>query len=152
MHYFSDMPSLLKAVLAYRDESDIAALIDDDPEVTVDDLIVRALTYYSQRPDEVARFDALEREALDPDHPAYEYFVRRDESNFELMRPFVEREFADPEAVLRMLRIVMDGLRLSWIRNPELDRLAEWRAIREFVFAGYARRQLASADAGTALN
>ena len=152
MHYFPDMPSLLQAVLSYRDESDIAAFTADDSDASVDDLIERALSYYAQRPDEVARFDALEREALDPNHPAHDYFVRRDERNFELMKPFVEREFADPEAVLRMLRIVVDGLRLSWIRDPQLDRLAEWRAIRGFVFAGCVRRTPAHADSGPALS
>jgi AcrR family transcriptional regulator len=120
MHYFPDMPSLLEAVLAHRDDVDIAAIVDatrDDH--TLVEVFDGAMAYYADRTEETRRFDALEAEALDPNHPAHEWFEARNRRNFELLRPYVEREFEEPETAMRLLRYLMDGLRLSWIRRPD---------------------------------
>ena len=75
MHYFPDMQTLLAAVLDARDEEDLAALrLPKQPDARLLDLIDSALAYYAQRPAKVAQFDTLEIEALDPQHPAHDYF------------------------------------------------------------------------------
>lgn len=120
MHYFPDMPTLLEAVLAHRDEIDIAAINDGasySPHFT--DFIDAATRYYADRAEEMSRFDALEVEALDPLHPAHAWFATRNERNLELVRPAVEREFENPDRVVQLIRYLIDGIRLSWMRNPE---------------------------------
>jgi AcrR family transcriptional regulator len=148
MHYFPDMRTLLEAVLAHRDEQDLAAigLSAEGDQPPLGEMIERGLRYYEGRPDETRSFDALEIEALDPTHPAHEFFVHRDERNIELLRPYVEREFADPDAAMRMLRIVFDGLWLRWIREPDVDHLASWREVEPLVFAGLERRVPGQSD------
>lgn len=150
MHYFPDMESLLHAVLERRDELDLTAILDQAPaDVGLLGIIDTAIDYYSERRGESARFDALEAEALDPAHPAHDYFVRRDDRNFARLRPIVEREYDDPDSVARILRLVFDGLRVRWVRrdSPGTMRdspgtmLADWQAIRGPLFDGFARAQ-----------
>ncbi|RZU66141.1 TetR family transcriptional regulator [Microterricola gilva] len=120
MHYFPDMHTLLEAVLAHRDEIDLAAIQDGtSPSPQFTDFIDAATRYYSDRAEEMSRFDALEVEALDPQHPAHDWFATRNERNLELVRPAVEREFENPDRVIQLLRYLIDGIRLSWMRNPE---------------------------------
>jgi len=148
MHYFPDMPTLLKAVLAHRDEVDIAAISGaggEDDERTVTELIDAAAAYYADRLAEIRRFDALEAEALDPNHPAHAWFAERNRRNLELLRPAVEREFDDPDTVMRLLRYVIDGVRLSWMHAPgEIDFTADWTAVRSLLDHGLPGRVAAS--------
>src|SRR3954468_6884682 len=60
MHHFPDMPSLLNAVLAHRDEVDLAAITSRQTDVSgIEDIIEGALNYYEQAGDVTRRFDAL---------------------------------------------------------------------------------------------
>ncbi|MBS1908142.1 MAG: TetR/AcrR family transcriptional regulator [Actinobacteria bacterium] len=133
MHYFPDMPTLLAAVLDHRDEVDFAAFFPADrDDVTLAELMERGRDYYAGHPSDTGRFDALESEALDPTHPAHDYFTKRNERTIERMRPQVEREFEDPDEVLRILGLVLDGLRIKRLRAPEVHRDdddADWRAM-----------------------
>lgn len=135
MHYFPEMQTLLAAVLDARDEEDLAALrLPKQPDARLLDLIDSALAYYAQRPAKVAQFDTLEIEALDPQHPAHDYFVARNERTFELMTAAIEREFDDPVAAAKLIRLLFDGMRLHALRDPESgSMLVQWQAIREVV-------------------
>ena len=143
MHYFPDMPTLLEAVLAHRDEADIVAITGaDGEERTVGELIEAAAAYYADRLAEVRRFDALEAEALDPSHPAHAWFTERNRRNLELLRPAVEREFDDPDTVMRLLRYVIDGVRLSWMQAPgDIDFVADWTAVGALLDHGLPGRR-----------
>ena len=138
MHYFPDIPSLLEAVLDRRDEADLAAILEErGPDPTLLDVLDAARVYYADRETEARNFDALEAEALDPSHPAHGYFARRAERAFLQLRPYIEREFEQPEKVETVVRLLIDGARLSRLRSSapgtagELD--AEWAAIREVI-------------------
>ena len=142
MHHFPDLHSLLEAVLAHRDEADLAEIAaEQSGDARLEDVIENALLYYERAEDITRRFDALEAEAIDPGHPAHRYYLDRDARNFERIRPFVEREFEDPERVFLVLRAVFDGLRFRRLRDPEhVDLRAEWHAIRDTVLGSLDRR------------
>jgi len=144
MHYFADMPSLLHAVLAHRDEVDIAEIIGQQPgSATLDDVVEAAFEYYQRAGETTLRFDALEAEAVDPTHPAHAYYLERDERSFAQMRPVIEREFEEPEQVLAVLRVVFDGIRFRRLRNPEhVNLLQEWLRVREPVLASFRRKAM----------
>jgi len=146
MHYFADMPSLLTAVLAHRDEVDIAAIVEDQLEsATLDDIVAAAFDYYQRAGDATLRFDALEAEAVDPTHPAHAYYLERDERSFAQMRPVIEREFDEPDQAFALLRVVFDGIRFRRLRDPErVDLLQEWRRVREPVLASLGRKRVAA--------
>jgi hypothetical protein len=130
------MPSLLHAVLADRDKGGIEAITAGlGADATLEDVIEAGLAFYAD--DAGARsFDALEAEAVDPSHPAHQYFVDRDDRVFMAIRPIVEREFQDPDRLLRLLRAVIDGLRLRRMRDPDnFDWRTEWSAVRDAVYA-----------------
>jgi AcrR family transcriptional regulator len=145
MHYFADMPSLLTAVLAHRDEVDIAEIIGRQPQsASLDDVVSAAFDYYERAGDTTLRFDALEAEAVDPAHPAHAYYVERDERSFAQMRPVIEREFEDPDQALALLRVVFDGIRFRRLRDPDnVDLMQEWLRIREPVLASLGRKRAA---------
>ncbi|MFD4407688.1 TetR/AcrR family transcriptional regulator [Nocardia sp. NPDC058499] len=117
MHYFPDMGSLLAAVLDRRDETDLAVIFDDAGNLPLLELFSTARGYYAARAGEAESFDALEAEALDPGHPAHDYFVRRNERTLERMRPRIEREFVNADHVLRLMGLLLDGIRLRHLRS-----------------------------------
>lgn len=142
IHHFPTMESLLEAVLEHRDETDMAAIATGDPtEHSLLELIDAAIEYYSARLDDARTFDALESEALDPNHPAHDWFVRRNARVVESLRPSIEREFADPDTAMRMLRYLLDGMRLNRTQNPEDSNFAvEAKAIYSLLEGGLERR------------
>ena len=72
---------------------------------------------------------------------AHAYYLERDTRNFERIRPFVEREFEDPESVFLLLRAVFDGLRFRSLRDPQrIDLRAEWHAVQDIVLSTLKRR------------
>ena len=146
MHYFADMPSLLSAVLALRDEVDIAAIIGAQGEsATLDDVVTAAFDYYQRAGDATLRFDALEAEAVDPTHPAHAYYLDRDERSFAELKHVIEREFENPVEAFALIRVVFDGIRFRRLRDPEnVDLMQEWLRVRETVLASLQRKSVAA--------
>jgi AcrR family transcriptional regulator len=133
MHYFPDLPSLLDAVLAHRDEVDLAQLAPDD-DASLIELLDAGVDYYAERAEETRRFDALEAEALDPSHPAHAYFATRDDRTYARLRPIIERQYDRPDDVLRLVRLLFDGMRLALLRDPEhADIRKTWASVRPLV-------------------
>jgi AcrR family transcriptional regulator len=125
IHHFPTMESLLEAVLEHRDETDMAAISAGDMTGRpLDELIDAAIAYYSERVDDQRVFDALESEALDPNHPAHDWFVERNARVIETLRPSIEREFADPDTAMRLFRYLLDGMRLNRAQNPDQPNFA----------------------------
>ncbi len=142
MHHFPDMPSLLRAVLERRDTVDLTAIMAAQPvDARLEDLIEAALRYYMSAGDRTRRYDALEAEAIDPTHPAHDFYLERDARTFELLRPALEHELADPDRAFAYLKVVFDGLRFRLLRDPEhVDIEREWHAIRDLVLGSIERR------------
>jgi AcrR family transcriptional regulator len=141
MHHFPDMPTLVVAVVEYREQRD-AALFEFDgpgPGVTrriLDDVIANIVA----RPKAAELFAIVEAQAIDPRHPGHEYFKARSERIVAEFSPIVGAEYANPEELLRQLIAIADGLQLNWLRDPEAFDLRErWRAIADPLLAAAAR-------------
>ncbi|MFD4420950.1 hypothetical protein ACFWN7_05545, partial [Agromyces sp. NPDC058484] len=64
------------------------------------------------------------------------------ERTFERIRPQIEREFENGDEVARVLRLLLDGIRVKRLREPETnwtDTDDDWRVIRKLL-DGYPRR------------
>ena len=71
----------------------------------------------------------LQAESLSPDHPAHEWWLRRDAITrafiADLLAPFVRQ----PDAVARQMLALMDGFCTQWLRDyPSRDVASEWDA------------------------
>lgn len=141
IHHFPTMEDLLEAVLEQRDETDMAAIgADDAAGRSLTELIDAAIAYYAERSEDQRMFDTLEAEALDPGHPAHEWYLRRNARVLEALRPAIEREFADPETAMRLLRYLIDGMRLSISRSSDPTEFAAGAtAIKSLLWHGLER-------------
>ena len=77
-----------------------------------------------------------EREALNPDHPAHDYFAEREERIVEVaanIRWHVP-EGVDAEQVLRSGFAMMDGAQLRWLRVPGRDLNEMWASCEDVLF------------------
>lgn len=146
MHYFPDMPILLTAVLDHRDQTELAPFLPpNEPSSSLLGLLEAARKYYAAHAESARSFDLLEIEALDPRHPAHDYYLKRNERSLERLRPQVEREYEEPDHVLRVLAILLDGTRVRRLRDPkttwaETDQ--DWRAMTRLLDS-FPRREAA---------
>jgi len=141
MHYFPDMPTLVVAVVAYREERDavLFEVSEPGPGVTralMDSVIDNIIA----RPKAAELFAIVEAQAIDPRHPGHEFFKLRVDSIIEEFVPIVAREYAEPVELLSQLGAVVDGLQLNWLREPDSFDLRErWCAIADLIFAAAKR-------------
>lgn len=86
-------------------------------------IVVRA----TGRP-ELLRFMAeLQVEALNPSHPAHQWWRRRDAVVMDLFSRLLGPHVEDPAAIARQLQAMMDGLCLRWLWTDQgFDVAAEW--------------------------
>ncbi|MGI5238195.1 TetR/AcrR family transcriptional regulator [Dactylosporangium sp. CA-139066] len=134
LHHVGSKDGLLIAVLEHRDAEDRRA-VGDPPPADVRALCAALVRRNATQPEIVRLFAVLAAESLAPDHPAHDYFARRQrtvlESLTELARPVAAR----PEALARQIVATMDGLQLQWLRAPdETDLVAMWEAAAESLF------------------
>lgn len=116
IRYFPTMGDLLAAVLQARDETEFPQIqIDDSCVIAAIDSIIE---YYAAHRSRARSFDVLEGEALNPAHPAHDYFAGRNRVGVELLRPLIDREFADPDGVSELLTLVLEGARLRALQHP----------------------------------
>lgn len=128
LHYFGSMQGLLAAVLAHRDEVDA----NDPPEVEVLATPESTRAFFRktvernlERPEIVRLYAVLGAEAIDPAHPAHEYFAHREQSAYDgLAQALVWK--SDPELAARELMSFWTGLERQWVMNPSVDFTAVW--------------------------
>jgi AcrR family transcriptional regulator len=135
LHHFGSKDGLLIAVLEHRDRLDEAALAEylseHLGEGRTPDLagVCEALVARNAQQREIVRLYAvLEAESLTPDHPAHDFFAERQRRTFALLSRWKPPD-ADSEALARHVLALLDGLQLQWLRDPEMDLLAAWRAV-----------------------
>src|SRR6478752_853227 len=104
MHYFPDMPTLVVAVVDYREQRDAALFEVSGPgpgvtrallDMVIDNIIAR--------PKAAELFAIVEAQAIDPRHPGHEYFKERTSRIIADFAPIVGAEYAEPELLLRRL-------------------------------------------------
>ncbi len=138
LHYFPSMTELLKGVLLQRDEQDYIALgsetVDEPTPERVRTFLDRVVARNLQQREVVRLYQVLAGEALDPTHPAHEYFSARARAAQEEMR----RQLAwkdDPETAAVELLAFWDGLEFSWVRDEDVDFMAIWNRFGDRFFA-----------------
>jgi AcrR family transcriptional regulator len=137
MHHFADLPTLLLAVLDYRDERDIAVVfpeVGDQPgsRALLDRIVARMAT----DPLAAQLFATLEAESLDPHHPAHDYFTERRESVVDALEKHLTGDFEEPYDAARLIVAILDGLQLHWLQDPEgFDLQAQWAVVADSLFA-----------------
>lgn len=129
IHHFGTKEALLEAVLAHREELDRPVR----EEIIRECGLVAGATEMMRRNSRlrgVIHLDArLAAEAIDPGHPAHDFFARRFESFVAAVVPQLELEVARgtvrpglPLAVVaRQLSALMDGLQVQWLYDPAVD-------------------------------
>jgi len=133
LYHFGSAEEILIAVLHRRDDENRTSLLGTIPPPESRSelgLFMRALVARNMQIPEVIRlYSVLSAEALDPDHPAYDYFRERRHESTALIRNLMLWE-SDSEAATLALEIimVMDGMQLAWLRDPSIDLLATWDA------------------------
>jgi hypothetical protein len=66
-------------------------------------------------------------EALDPAHPAHEYFGAREAMVLKAFATMVAPHVADPHSTARHIYALMDGLVLRWLRADQAFNIVrEW--------------------------
>ena len=156
-HYISSKDDLLNMVLSEgydtpdADEYNAvtAAVIDADghrvyyyPRYCLN--IVR---YNLQRPEMVQLYSVLNGEALNPTHPAHNFFIGRHMRNWEMIGSmnWILPESVDEERFYDLYTLAMsamDGLQYRWLGDDSLNLLEEWISISDIIFppsewAGY---------------
>lgn len=148
LHHVGTKDGLLVAVLDHRDHEDARVLAEilgvEFPEAgwAPDELVAVArerriglaqmcaavMARNAVQPEIVRLYSVLEGESLTPDHPAHEYFTRRQRitlDGFARLAP----SGVDRNALARHLLAVMDGLQLQWLRDPAVDLVVEWERV-----------------------
>lgn len=129
LHHFGTKENLFTEVLRYRDELDATSF--DRPDATLAE-VERSYLDVVQRnaeiPGLIELFARLGVEATDPDHPAHEFFTRRESAIRERIAETVsstlgnaERDDVDPDAVALIVMSVTDGLQQRWLLDPDVD-------------------------------
>ncbi|WP_426185761.1 TetR/AcrR family transcriptional regulator [Microbacterium sp. TWP3-1-2b2] len=135
LHHFGSKQKLLLEVLAYRDQADVAELVEKHipggPELFLH--LVRTAFANERRPGIVQAYTVLSNESVTDDHPARDFFEER----YTTLRREVSEAFhalcaqegvTEPDTVAAAsasILAVMDGLQLQWLLHPEIVELGE---------------------------
>ncbi len=135
MHYFEDLPTLLLAVLDYRDERDARDLHPPQGQlVSAKTVLSRVVARMASNPQEAQLFAVLEAESLDPTHPAHDYFKDRHARAVAGIQRVLEGACADPYGTSRRIIAILDGLQLHWLQDPQgFDLQEHWAQIADAI-------------------
>ncbi|WP_309127460.1 TetR/AcrR family transcriptional regulator [Microbacterium sp.] len=132
LHHFETKEKLLTEVLRLRDELDESGFAD--PTASLGDLeaaYLKVVERNARIPGMVELFTRLSVEATDPDHPAHDFFLRREADIGRRIAETVERHLderhrgaVEPDAVALLLLAATDGLQMRWLLDPEIDMTA----------------------------
>lgn len=141
-----DFPSkehLLLEVLERRDRMDEAALLLEEDEAATDPVAARAaMTRLVERNlgqrHLIQLYTVLAAEALDPAHPAHQYFRDRLRSTRAVLADRMLAWHPRPDAAAVELISFLDGLQLNWLREPGIDVRSQWADFADRFFLGRA--------------
>jgi AcrR family transcriptional regulator len=142
MHYFPDLPTLVVAVVEYRDRRDEGLWLDGEEwqgrSRELLDLIIENII---AKPKAAELFAIVEAQAIDPRHPGHEYFRERAELIAAWLEPILGAEYAHPGDLASQLTAIMDGLQINWLREQDsFDLRAHWKAIADAVLGAAERK------------
>jgi AcrR family transcriptional regulator len=139
LHYFVSKEDLLIAVLDRRDELDALAVAPDHTPATdaasSRALITRLVRRNATQPSIVQLYTVLNAEALDPGHPAHRYFAQRLEASRRALEVYAFPWHPESRRCAVQVLAFLDGLQVSWLRDPSIDLEAEWNAFADRLYA-----------------
>jgi len=136
LHHFPSMNDLLAAVLDHRDE------VDTEEAPTLEEIafpsstsayLRRAAERNLGRPELIRLYVILGAEAVDAAHPAHQYFLDREERNYDGFAQMLSWK-ANPLWAARELMAFWTGLERQWVMDPAVDFLAIWDNFAERFF------------------
>ncbi|UUU28474.1 TetR/AcrR family transcriptional regulator [Streptomyces sp. CA-210063] len=138
LHHFPSKDALLVAVLERRDELDLASVVGTlesapDPAAAralMTDVVQRNLTQRSI----LQLYAVLAAEALNPDHPAHTYFQTRLSDGRAMFEHYLLAWHPRPDLAAVELLSFLDGLQLHWLRDSDIDFLAQWELFADRFF------------------
>lgn len=135
LHHFGSKEKLLLEVLAYRDRTDVADLVEQHipggPELFLH--LVRTAFANAGRPGIVQAYTVLSAESVTDDHPSRAFFVNRYTTlRSELGEAFQElcaqEGVTDADSIAAAsaaILAVMDGLQMQWLLTPDTIELGD---------------------------
>ncbi|WP_307368289.1 TetR/AcrR family transcriptional regulator [Microbacterium sp. W4I4] len=130
-HHFGTKEAVLIEILRHRDEVDEVIAAPGGALPTDEAGVWRALDEQVRRNAErreiVQLYAILGAEALDPSHPAHDFFARRATVGRVTIADAARPWHPHPEGFAVEVLAIMDGLQLQWLRDPDLDLVALWR-------------------------
>jgi AcrR family transcriptional regulator len=136
LHHVVSKEQLLVDILSARDKKDsdaLTAALERKPDADVHDILDNVVRRNIAEPEFTRLFTVLSAEALDPSHPAHGWFSERLRRSVATLAPLLEAEGHRGEQTAVEILSYMDGLQLTWLRDPSLDMWALWRAFSERV-------------------
>lgn len=136
LHYVGSKEGLLDLVLSEMYDRDGLSIMADmvrEPRPLVAAMWRRVVALNGERPALVHMFSTLSAEAIDPAHPAHDYFVSRER---DIVATALNVHWSLPDGVdaRRLFEAgfsMMDGLQLRWLREPGRDLNAMWAACED---------------------
>ena len=131
LHYVGSKEGLLTAALDEVYDSETEDILTDmvrEPRPLIADMWRRIVAVNARRPLQVHMFSTLSAEAIDPNHPAHEYFANRELHNADtaLNIRWCTPEGVDTRRLLNAGFAMMDGVQLRWLPQlpvcPRTDR------------------------------
>jgi AcrR family transcriptional regulator len=128
LYYFPTKEALLAAVLERRDADDaVREQLNAPPGREVLRHWIALAKHNVAHPEIVELYSRLAAEAVTPDHPAHDYFVRHyriaRRSAYETFRVLDERgelrKGVDPRTAALTFMALSDGLQVQWLTKPD---------------------------------
>jgi AcrR family transcriptional regulator len=131
LYHFKSKEDLMIAVLEHRDEIDIRhtsqalgvsydEMWKEPVQYGLKEFCHVAMERNSQQIEIIRLYMILQAEALNKDHPAYEYYQRREERTISNMAKIAKHDnFPDPHKEAFDVFAAMDGLELRWLHHPD---------------------------------
>jgi AcrR family transcriptional regulator len=142
LHHVGSKERLLLDVLAGRDDRDSAALrheLTRDPRPDARELLDAVVRRNLSQPEIVRLYTVLAAEALDPSHPAHDFFARRLRTGMADMGALLDGFDRPAAQVAAEVYSFMDGVQLNWLRDPGLDMWKLWTGYADALFATRSR-------------
>jgi AcrR family transcriptional regulator len=127
LHYFRSREELFVAVLAERDALDTEQTRDSVS--SPGEAMARTAEHNAKTPGLVDLFVTLSAAAIDPAHPAHDFFTGRYADLEAAVADGIRqgqvagriRDDMEPVQLARLLLAVSDGLQVQWLLNPDID-------------------------------
>ncbi|AKV56020.1 TetR/AcrR family transcriptional regulator [Bifidobacterium actinocoloniiforme] len=139
LHHVGSKEGLLEMVLDDLYDGQTAQVIShtlSQPRPLIARMWRETVAINARRPLLVHMFSTLTTEALDPDHPAHEYFQARERTIVDTalnIRWSLPKD-VDAASLIRAGFSMMDGLQLRWLRAPGQDLEAMWAECEPVLF------------------